>query len=138
MNEMKEECEAIVLVGLTSKQIAELPEGIIGIERTNSVSELAEIYTAADVFINPTYQDNYPTVNFEAQACGTPAVTYRAGGSPEGVPEENAVMKGDIEALLYKARSAMKFKKILDVSIFSRDDCYSKYIALYQEQMGHL
>lgn len=39
---------------------------IICIPRTNSPQELAAIYTAADVFANPTYEDNYPTVNLEA------------------------------------------------------------------------
>lgn len=81
----------IVLVGLSKTQLKNLPQNILGIERTNSTKELAEIYTAADVLFNPTYEDNYPTVNLEAQACGTPVVTYRTGGSVESVPEENIV-----------------------------------------------
>lgn len=81
----------IVLVGLSKTQLKNLPQNILGIERTNSTKELAEIYTAADVLFNPTYEDNYPTVNLEAQACGTPVVTYRTGGSVESVPEENVV-----------------------------------------------
>ena len=55
--------------------------------------------TAADVFVNPTYEDNYPTTNLEAQACGTPVVTYDTGGSPESVPPENVVPVGDLGAL---------------------------------------
>jgi len=57
---------------------------------------LAAIYTAADAFLNLTYQDNYPTVNLEAQACGTPCLTYRTGGSVESVPAENIVEQGDL------------------------------------------
>lgn len=76
---------AIVLVGLTKKQIAELPEGIVGIERTDSQRELVELYSAADVFFNPTYEDNFPTVNLEAEACGVPVVTYNAGGCAETI-----------------------------------------------------
>lgn len=72
----------IVLVGLSKKQLASLPPAILGIERTNNTKELAQIYTAADVFFNPTYEDNYPTTNLEAIACGTPVVTYDTGGSP--------------------------------------------------------
>ena len=45
--------------------------------------ELAEIYTSADVFVNPTYEDNYPTVNLEARACGTKVITYNTGGCSE-------------------------------------------------------
>ena len=58
---------------------------IICAPRTNSPQELAAIYTAADVFANPTYEDNYPTVNLEAQACGTRVVTYDTGGSRETI-----------------------------------------------------
>ena len=67
----------IVLVGLKKKQLQELPETITGVERTDSVKELAELYTAATAFLNLTYEDNYPTTNLEAIACGTPVITYR-------------------------------------------------------------
>ena len=92
----------IVLVGLTRAQINALPQNVIGIERTNSAKELAEIYTAADVFVNPTYEDNYPTTNLEATGCGTPVITYNTGGSPESVPKENVVPCGDRDALLHR------------------------------------
>lgn len=80
---MLDDSYRIVLVGLTQAQIDSLPGNILGITRTNNAGELAEIYTAADVFFNPTYEDNYPTVNLEAQACGTRVITYDAGGSRE-------------------------------------------------------
>ena len=91
---------AIVLVGVSSRQINEMPENIIGIQRTDSPKELAEIYTAADVFVNTTYEDNYPTVNLEAQACGTPCITYNTGGSIESVPKENVVEQGNLDELV--------------------------------------
>lgn len=86
----------IVLVGLTDCQIASLPPGIIGIARTNSAAELAEIYSVADWFFNPTHEDNYPTVNLEARACGCKVVTYDTGGSSETVEgyEKSWVLKG--------------------------------------------
>ena len=70
-------------VGLTEKQIAALPKNVKGIKRTASVREMAQLYSAADIFFNPTYEDNFPTTNVEALACGTPVVTYDTGGSPE-------------------------------------------------------
>ena len=87
----------IVLVGLKHDA---LPENIIHIDRTSNQQELAEIYSASDVLFNPTYEDNYPTVNLEAEACGTPVVTYDSGGSPETVHrEDSCVIKcGDVEA----------------------------------------
>ena len=75
----------LVLVGLTMKQIASLPKGVMGIACTNSKKELAELYSAADWFFNPTREDNYPTVNLEAVACGCRVVTYDTGGSAETV-----------------------------------------------------
>lgn len=102
----------IVLVGLTEEQKRSLPENIIGITRTNNVKELAEIYTAADVFFNPTYEDNYPTVNLEAQACGTPVVTYNTGGSVESVPKENVIEKGDLLGALEIFKRELKVETI--------------------------
>lgn len=87
----------IVLVGLSNKQIKKMPKGIICIERTNSSRELAQIYTASDVFLNLTYEDNYPTVNLEAQACGTPCITYKTGGSVESVQAENVAEQGNLD-----------------------------------------
>ena len=83
---------AIVLVGLSEKQIKELPKNILGIRRTNSPQELAAIYTAADVFFNPTHEDNYPTVNLEAEACGTRVVTYDTGGCRETIHSPESVV----------------------------------------------
>ncbi len=89
----------IVLVGLTKKQIKQMPQNILALERTGSAKELAEIYTASDVYLNLTYEDNYPTTNLEAQACGTMCLTYRTGGSVESVPEENIFEVGDINSV---------------------------------------
>lgn len=105
LSKMLNENEIILLVGLNDKQISALPKGIIAVKKTNDCAELAEIYTAADVFVNLTYEDTYPTVNLEAQACGTPCITYRTGGSTESVPEENVIEVGDLEALLIRIRA---------------------------------
>lgn len=133
MNEMKSDNEAIVLVGLTPQQISALPKGIIGIPQTNNLGELAEIYTAADVLINPTQEEVFGLVNIEAQACGTPAITYRTGGAVETVPSEHIVDKGDVDTLLHKAREVVASQKNIDVSVFSRDNCYAEYINLYRK-----
>lgn len=90
----------IVLVGLTKTQKEKLPKRIIGIERTNSVKELAQIYSSADLFLNLSYCENYPTVNIEATACGTPILTYKTGGSPESAGKEAIVVeRGDVNAV---------------------------------------
>lgn len=82
----------IVLVGTNSKIDTALPPNIISIHRTESQEELAQIYSAADVLVNPTREDNYPTVNLEAQACGTPVITFATGGSPETIGADCGVV----------------------------------------------
>ncbi len=90
----------VVLVGVTAKQAKSMPKGVITIQHTDSAAALAEIYSAADVFVNPTHQDNYPTVNLEARACGTPVVTYNVGGSPESAGGRYIVEENDIGGLV--------------------------------------
>ena len=91
---------AIVLVGLSGRQMAQLPSGIIGIERTDSPQELAQIYTAADAFVNLTREDNYPSVNLEAEACGTPVITYDTGGCSETVVDSRSKAVASFEEAL--------------------------------------
>ena len=122
----------IVLVGLNKKQIKNLPRNILGLERTSSAIKLAEIYSAADVFFNPTYEDNYPTTNLESIACGTPVVTYDTGGSPEGVLKGNGevIEKGNFR---YIYNQIGKFKKVyFDEKDISKHTCVDKYIKLYE------
>lgn len=131
----------ILLVGLTKAQIAELPQGIIGIERTSSALDLAEIYSASDVFVNTTYYDNYPTTNLEAMACGTPVITYNTGGSPEAVDDKTGIVveQGDVDALADAIRlikesplSSEACRKRAEEH-FEKDKCFEEYIELYNQ-----
>lgn len=92
----------IVMVGLSKEQLKKLPKAIIGIERTENVDQLAELYSAANVFLNPTFEDTFPTTNLESMACGTPVITYRTGGSVESLDENTGIVvdKGDIDGLI--------------------------------------
>ena len=115
----------IVLVGVNEEQIKVLPKNIIGIKRTNNTNELAEIYTAADLFFNPTHEDNYPTVNLEAQACGTPVVTYRTGGSIESVPPENVIEVGEFDKVIHGIYS-------ISSNLNSINEMIKKYLILIE------
>lgn len=132
--------EIIVLVGLKPDSNMSLPRNIIAIPRTNSAIELAEIYSAADVFVNPTLEDNYPTTNLEAQACGTKVVTFETGGSPEGVFYSNGIIvKEKNTENLYKAikkifedKDEINFnllKDKIDKTLLFRD-----YLIIYQDK----
>lgn len=106
--------EVIALVGLSEKQKRELPKNIIGFTRTNNIQELAEIYSVADVFVNPTLEDNFPTTNLEAIACGTPVITFETGGSVESIDEKTGVIvrKGELKELAQIINS-MKSKTLV-------------------------
>ena len=118
-NRLSAEKYQIVLVGTDKKTDKQLPKGIISIHRTQNQTELAEIYSAADLFVNPTREDNYPTVNMEAIACGTPVLTFRTGGSPEMVTEKtgSVVDCDDIDSL------EREIKRICETSPFNKEDC---------------
>lgn len=92
-----------VVVGLTDRQLMDIPSTLKGIKRTDSQAELAVLYTLADVFFNPTYEDNFPTTNLEALACGTPVVTYDTGGSPEAVIEGGKTTGCEIGCIIKKS-----------------------------------
>lgn len=83
----------IVLVGIDEKNVNS--DNIICIPKTDNQEQLAEIYTAADVFLNPTREDNFPTVNVEALSCGLPVISYGAGGSAEAFDEQSGMIADD-------------------------------------------
>lgn len=139
---------AIIMVGLNEKQIEEMKShGIIGIVRTNSVDDLAALYSLADVFINPTYEDNFPTTNLEALACGTPVVTYRTGGSPEAIDADTGIVvnKGDIDAMVAAIKKLMSNSDNSQMAsvcreratkLFSKYDRFMEYINLYEKLLA--
>lgn len=133
----------IILIGLTKKQIESLPPNITGIERTESVEELALYYRSADVFLNPTWSDNFPTTNIEALASGTPVITYDTGGSPEAIDAKTGIVveRGDIQTLhlsILKILSEGKnhfqehCRKRAE-NLFSNEDRFEDYIQLYDK-----
>ncbi len=136
----------IVLVGLNTDQLKDLPQGIMGIARTENTNELAALYSAASVFVNPTYVDNFPTTNLEALACGTPVITYNTGGSPESIDANTGivVVKGDInglhEAILeITAKGEAHYQPLCReraVSLFNKDDRYMDYLHLYKQLLA--
>ncbi|MBQ9782725.1 MAG: glycosyltransferase [Clostridia bacterium] len=122
----------VVLVGLTKQQLGELPSTVLGFEKTNNLVELAEFYSMADVFVNLTYNDTFPTVNMESQACGTPVITYKTGGSPDNVLSVGVVEKGNIDAVIELITSGEYKKSIIDTKNFDKQVNYLKYVETYK------
>lgn len=130
----------IVLVGVDKDISKKMNSDIICINRTNDVKELAGLYSTSDIFLNPTLEDNFPTTNIEALACGTPVITFDTGGSPESITNETGkiIKKGDIDEFI---NAIDYFNDCIDnnhncikqARIFNKNDVFIKYIELYKE-----
>lgn len=131
----------IVLVGTNANVDNQLPSNVVSIHNTQNQQELAEIYTAADVFVNPTREDNFPTVNIESLACGTPVVTFKTGGSPEIIDEtcgsvverdDNVEFMNEIIRLCekkpYSKQACLKRARKFDMN-----NRFQEYVELYEK-----
>ena len=137
--------DQIVIVGLTKEQKSDLPENIIGITQTDSVQELVEIYSSADVLVNPTLEDNFPTTNLEALACQTPVITFRTGGSVEAIDDQTGIVvtKGDTDGLLQGIETIKTWEPTITTqacrhraeTFFDKDKNFQKYIEFYKERV---
>ena len=132
---------SVVLVGLSSAQLATLPKGIVGIGRTENARELAAWYSAADVFVNPSLEDTFPTTQIEAIACGTPVVCYDAGGCAESLDDSCGVVvpKGDFPALADAVLSAVGLKRencVRRAKLFDQRERFGDYLKLYLRMIG--
>lgn len=145
LSEHLDERYAVVLVGI-KKEIKS--SKIYSIRHTDNQHQLALLYNAASVFVNPTYEDNYPTVNMEAIACGTPVITYNTGGSPESITPETGIVvpKGNVAELQKAIIDITSYKEIdrysptlcrqSAESLFNKDERFNEYIDLYEEIMS--
>ncbi len=133
----------IVMVGTNDEVDKILPDNIISIHKTYNQEELVKIYSCADLFVNPTTDENFPTVNMEALACGLPVLTYDTGGCAEIIDESSgaSVPSGDIDALekkIIEICETRPFKKeacIRRASKFNMNDKFKEYVDLYDEML---
>lgn len=134
----------IVLVGTDEKIDSKLPQNVISIHRTTNQIQLAKIYTAADLFVNPTREEVFGLVNTEANACGTPVLMYKTGGAPEAISDKSgAVVECDDIEALYR-----EILRIYETRPFTKEDCienaekfrdrikYEEYVDLYLEKFN--
>ncbi len=137
----------IMLVGVNKAQQHHIAKHYAGriscVPKTNSIQELTACYQKADVFVNPTYEDNFPTTNLEALGCGTPVITYQTGGSPESITTNTGITvpKGDVQQL---ANAILSMETNQDISratcrehayAYEKEHCLSHYIHLYKEML---
>ena len=138
----------VELIGVNKKQKRELKKKygskVIARERTANVDELVEAYRNAAVFVNATLEDNFPTTNLEALACGTPVVTYETGGSGEAVTQETGIVvrRGSYDKLLEAVLDAsggrfLKEDCLKRAKEFDKETRYEEYLKLYEEVLGN-
>lgn len=130
-----------VFIGLNDEQIYQLPSNCVGIKRTNNAAELAALYSAANVYLNPSYCDSFSTTNIEALSCGTPVVAYKTGGNTESLTNNTGVIVecGDIQGLINGIKKVCSTPKDIyikscrkrAVECFDMNGQYEKYIELY-------
>jgi glycosyltransferase involved in cell wall biosynthesis len=131
----------IYLIGLSKNQINKLPKGIKGLRRTENINELVSYYNMADVFVNLTYEDNFPTTNIEALACDTPIITYNSGGSPEAVDNKTGIIvdRGNLPEIVRAVEKITKNKEFYTdecrkkaFNHFNKNDRYRDYLQLVE------
>lgn len=136
----------IRVVGLTPKQGATSSSGITNLGCISDPAELARIYSAADVFVNLSYDDTYPTTLLESLSCGTPVVTYDAGGCGEAfdsrtgivVPRGNVSLAAEGIKEICRALSGRFSKdqcRSYALTHHSIEDCVKSYMQLYSDML---
>lgn len=134
----------VMVVGVNEDQMHRLPEGITCIRRTDSVSQLAEIYSQADVFVNPSKVESFGMTTAEALSCGTPSIVYDTSACPEVVDnltgrvvplgDVNALAKAVMEICSLPGRETMRQAcRERAIRLFNRQDRYKEYLQLYNE-----
>ncbi len=136
----------IILIGLTNKQIKKLPKGILGISRTNSVKELAEYYSLADVYVNLSVEETLGMTTLESQSCGTPVIVYNATACPEAVSQKTGLvvnshdikqLVADIQQITQKENTVFStYCRNWVEENFNNRNTYQKYFRLYQRILG--
>ena len=128
---INERC-VIVLVGLNDEQLSDLPDSIIGIGHTDSAAELAALYSMADIYVNLTLEDTFPTTNIEALACGTPVITYRSGGSAESIDDTCgiSVERNSVQGVVAAIDTILSQKGIA----YTTEDCVN-HAMLYDREV---
>lgn len=132
----------IILIGLTEKQIKELPNGIIGLKRTENVAELVSYYSGAEVFVNLSVEETMGMTTVEALACGTPVIVYNTTALPEVVDQNAGIIIDKIHDVEAVAEAIVRISKgnydncRRSVTQYENKKQFLKYVTLYKRVCG--
>lgn len=120
----------IIMIGIDKKLAKTLPKNILAISRTENLSQLVDFYSTAHVLLNPTLEDNFPTVNIEAIACGTPVITFNTGGSVEIIDDKTGIVckNKDIDSII----EAIKKIQYIGKDYFT-ENCRNRALLMYDK-----
>lgn len=148
LNQLLSDRYVIVLIGLTTNQIKELPSGMLGIKRTESIDELSQWYSSADIVLNLSHEETFGLTTVEGFACGTPGIVYNCTASPELISNETGfiVELGDISGIVTSIEKIVHNGKGFysencrerAKSMFNKDIQYNEYITLYDNLINQL
>lgn len=134
-----------VIVGLSKIQLKSLPPNIRGIQKINNINQLVDFYSSALCLVNLTYSDNFPTVNIEALACGTPVITYDTGGSSEAIDSQTGfvVEKGNFQGIVEKIEELKRLNyeevtkacRLRAVKLYDKKTRYLDYLNVFDEMV---
>ena len=133
------------MVGVV-EEVAEVPDNVILVEKTNNQQELAEYYSDADLFLICSKRENFPTTCLEALSCGTPVVGFDEGGTAETAPGLLGQFApfGDLNSLEIIINDFFAGHSQIDSAQcrpyaegnYSKQAMYSNYASLYSEVLN--
>ena len=148
LHKLLRENQQLVMLGLNKKQFHALPKGIIGLERTSSIDELAAWYSAADIFLNLSYEETFGSVTAEALACGTPVIVYNSTASPELVSQNTGrvVDKGNFGSIINAIDEILSVENIKvsnacrqrAEALYNKEDRFIDYIKTYENVLQNI
>lgn len=144
--DLKDKNVKVVIVGLSEKQKASLPKGVIGITRTQNQEQLARIYSAADVFVSTSVEESFSLVVGEAMACGIPIVCVDGGGCRELISDKVGIvvprddrdaLKEAVVRMLNDSRNYTEDCRQRCVENYSCQSMVEGYMNVYREIYGN-
>jgi len=135
-----DESYKIVMIGVTEKQKSKLSDNILAIQRTDDLMGLADAYSSADIFLNPSVEETFGMVSLEALACGTQVISNKYSANPELITDQCGIVVDDITTELYmsainelKINPKNKQDCIKKAEQYNENNCHQKYLNLYEE-----
>lgn len=109
----------VVMVGINDREKRYLPQNVVGIHRTENLSDLCALYNLADVYLNASVEESFGLTTVESLACGTPVIGYDNTGTREilsgiqGLDTPDLLSHtGNVQALFENVSGLLRMEKI--------------------------